>query len=101
LYGDKAEEISKYYNIVFKAEGNLDGVDSNIEETKKNFFSFRKKVEKVQAKNDVTYEQFMKRSFFTAENVTDDDIDATGIGIPQNIIHLKGIRILEINRSSY
>jgi hypothetical protein len=78
----------------------LDGVDSNIEETKKNFFSFRKKVEKVQA-NDVTYEQFMKRSFFTAENVTDDDIDATGIGIPQNIIHLKGIRILEINRSSY
>ena len=92
MYGDKAEEISKYYSIVFKAEGNLEGVDSNSEETMKNFFSFRKKVETaVKAKNDVSYEQFMKRSFFTAENVADDEIEAIGISIPQNIIHLKGI----------
>lgn len=95
LYGDKAEEISKYYNIVFKAEENLDDLDRKSDD-RNGFSLFQKKIEKIQPKADITYEQFMNRPFFISDNLADEEIEAivTGIGkeIPQNIMHLKGIR---------
>jgi len=75
----------------------LDAIDRKSNEIKQSSFLFRKKEEIIKQKSDVTYEQFMKRSFFASDNA-DDEIESyfTGIGkdIPQNIMHLKGILVL-------
>jgi hypothetical protein len=97
LYGDKAEEMNKYYNIVYKAEGNLNELDrrKSEESVKSTSFFSRKKVQTQKPKDNVTYEQFMRRSFFTSETLEDEELVdsyalSVGKDVPLNLVHLKG-----------